>query len=169
MKRAIILFPKFDSKGVLREIRKQYDPLADFIEPHITVVFPFDGGSPADELKWHLSKTMRGFHRFEVRLQGFTGDFRDGYLFLNIKKGNDSIIALHDKLYTGMLKNFLFRSVTYCPHLTVGRLPNRMEFDRAIDRLSGYQEKFETVIDKIFVENIDGTEHAKTEFSLELA
>lgn len=84
------------------------------------------------------------------------------------KKGNDWIIELHDKLYTGILQDFLIRNVTYCPHLTVGRLTDRMEFDLAIDWLNGCQESFETVIDRVFIENIDEAEHAKAEFSIEL-
>jgi hypothetical protein len=43
-----------------------------------------------------------------------------------------------------------------------------MEFDRAIDRLSGCQNNFKTVIDRVFIENLDGAERAKTEFSIEL-
>lgn len=168
MKRAIVLFPKFDPNGILWEIRKKYDPLADFIESHITVVFPFNSNLSIDRLERDMSEALQGSHQFEIRLQDFTGDFRDGYLFLNVKKGNDPIIALHDRLYNGVLKKFLFRGLTFCPHLTVGRLTNRMEFDRAIDRLSGCQESFETVINTIFVVNIDGTEHAKIEFSIEL-
>lgn len=115
-----------------------------------------------------MSGALQGSHPFEMRLQDFTGDFRDGYLFLNVKKGNDPIVAVHDRLYNGVLKKFLFRGLTYCPHLTVGRLPNRVEFDRAIDRLSSCQESFEAVVNTIFVVNIDGTEHAKIEISIKL-
>lgn len=106
--------------------------------------------------------------KFNVQLKDFTGDFRDGYLFLNVKKGNDNIIELHDKLYSGILRSFLFRKVTYCPHLTVGRLQLQIDFDQALDELSCYDETFETVIDKIYIENIDIMEHSTIEFSVDL-
>lgn len=89
-------------------------------------------------------------------------------MFLNVKKGNDAIIELHDKLYSEILESFLFRKVTYCPHLTVGRLPKDIEFDKALDELSCYRESFETVIDKIYIENIDILEHSTIEFSFDL-
>lgn len=102
-------------------------------------------------------------------INSITGDYRDGYLFLNVKKGNDKIIELHYKLYSGLLEKFIFRKVTYFPHLTVGNVFDQKEFDRAIDELSERNEIYETVIDKIFVENIDSDENSITEgiFDLE--
>lgn len=102
------------------------------------------------------------------KLSGFTGDFRDGYLFLNVKRGNDSIIELHDKLYSGILESFLFRKTTYCPHLKVSRLQQPAEFDKAMDELACYDESFEAIIDKLYVEDIEATEYSMTEFSFNL-
>jgi hypothetical protein len=168
LKRAIILFPSFENINIIKSIREKYDPLANCIAPHITIVFPFDSDISTDDLKSHFNKVLKGIKKFNVQLKDFTGDFRDGYLFLNVKKGNDDIIELHDKLYSGILENFLFRKITYCPHLTVGRLGQQMEFDRAIDELSCYDESFEIVIDKLYVENIDILEHSTIEFSFDL-
>lgn len=168
MKRAIILFPSFDNINIIKSIREKYDPLANCIAPHITIVFPFDSDISTDDLKWHFNKMLKGIKKFNVQLKDFTGDFRDGYLFLNVKKGNDNIIELHDKLYSGILESFLFRKVTYCPHLTVGRLHQQIEFEKALDELSCYDENFETVIDKIYIENIDIIEHSAIEFSFDL-
>lgn len=83
-----------------------------------------------------------------------------------MKRGNDQIIELHDKLYTGILKEFLYRKITYSPHLIVGRVGDQIEFDNAVNELSYYRESFETIIDKIFVENID--ENSIIEFSFDL-
>lgn len=167
MKRAIILFPSFDII-IIKSIREKYDPLANCIAPHITIVFPFESDISTDDLKSHFNKVLEGMKKFNVQLKDFTGDFREGYLFLNVKKGNDNIIKLHDKLYSGILENFLFRKVTYCPHLTVGRFHQQIEFDKALDELSCYDESFETVIDKIYIENIDITEHSTIAFSFDL-
>lgn len=168
MKRAIILFPSFHNINVIKSIREKYDPLEKYIAPHITIVFPFDSDLSTDDLKSHFNKVLKGMKKFNVQLKNFTGDFRDGYLFLNVKKGNDNIIELHDKLYSGILESFLFRKVTYCPHLTVGKLQEQIEFDKALDELSCYTESFETVIDKIYIENIDISEHSTIEFSFDL-
>ena len=168
MKRAIILVPSFDDMNSIKRIREQYDPLANYIAPHITVVFPFDSEISTEELSVQFKQALKGVKKFHVQLSGFTGDFRDGYLFLNVKRGNDNIIELHDKLYSGILDRFLLKRITYCPHLTVGRLQQPAEFDKAMDELACYSESFETVIDKIYVENLDTIEHSITEFAFDL-
>lgn len=168
MKRAIILFPKFNNIHIINTIREKYDPLSNYIEPHITIIFPFESDISTKELKNHFNESLKGIKKFNVKLKDITGDFRDGYLFLNVKRGNDQIIELHDKLYTGILKEFLYRKITYSPHLTVGRVGDQIEFDNAVNELSYYDESFETIIDKIFVENIDENENSIIEFSVDL-
>lgn len=85
-----------------------------------------------------------------------------------MKKGNDNIIKLHDKLYSRILESFLFSKVTYCPHLIVGRLNQEIELDKALDELRNLNESFEIIIDKIYIENIDSMEHSTIEFSFDL-
>jgi 2'-5' RNA ligase len=149
-------------------LREKYDLLAKCIAPHITIVFPFDSELETEELKSHFSEALRGTKKFRVTLKDITGDFRDGYLFLNVKEGNDQINDLHDKLYAGLLQKFLYRKVTYCPHLTIGRLKDAVEFDKAIQELDSFVESFETVIDKVYVENINVNGNSVIEFAFEL-
>ena len=132
MKRAIVLFPKFHNIDAIQAARERFDPLANYIAPHITLVFPFECALSAEELRAHLHTALAGAKKFNVRLSGVTGDVRDGYLFLNVKQGNDEIIDLHDRLYSGALESFLYRKVTYCPHVTVGRIEQQDAFDLAV-------------------------------------
>ena len=37
-----MIFPEFEKMEIIDEIRKKYDPLANFVRPHITIVFPFE-------------------------------------------------------------------------------------------------------------------------------
>jgi len=37
-----MIFPEFENMEIIDNIRKQYDPLADLVRPHITLVFPFE-------------------------------------------------------------------------------------------------------------------------------
>lgn len=121
-----------------------------------------------NELKEHFNESLKGIKKFNITLNNITGDYRDGYLFLNVKKGNDNIIELHDKLYSGLLEKFIFRKFTYCPHLTVGNVFDQKQFDVAVEELSGRNEIYETAIDKIFIENIDSDENSITEFIFNL-
>ena len=169
MKRAIVLFPKFDNTDAIQAVREQFDPLAKFIAPHVTIVFPFESELSTKELREHLVCALKGVKKFNVRLNGITGDFRDGYLFLNVKQGNDNIIDLHDRLYSGILEGFLFRKVTYCPHMTVGRIEEQTEFDQALEKLRDFSERFEALIDQVYVENIDSNEQSTIELVFDLA
>ena len=168
MKRAIVLFPNFNNIDAIQAVRERFDPLAGYIAPHITLVFPFESALSTEELRIHMARALKGVKRFPVQLCGITGDFRDGYLFLNVKRGNDSIIDLHDRLYQGTLEPFLFRKVTYCPHITVGRLEQQTEFDQALEELAGFSEQFEAEIDRISVENIDSSERSTIELEVDL-
>lgn len=58
---------------------------------------------------------------FEVTFAGISGS--DGcYLRYDIKQGNDTLIAMHDKLYSGALSCYLDIMQSFQPHLTVGRI-----------------------------------------------
>ena len=168
MKRAIILLPKFNNIDAIQAIRERFDPLAGYIVPHITLVFPFESARSTQELREHIACALLGAKRFPIQLRGITGDSRDGYLFLNVKRGNDEIIDLHDRLYRGLLEPYLFRKVTFCPHMTVGRLERQTEFDQALEELAGFSEQFEAEIDRIYVENIDFDERSSVELTFEL-
>jgi 2'-5' RNA ligase len=54
---------------------------------------------------------------------------------LNVKKGNDELIKIHDRLYTGILREYLVRDISYIPHITVGSLKNKEDFSKAVDKL----------------------------------
>ena len=168
MKRAIVLFPNFNNIDSIQAVRERFDPLASFIAPHITLVFPFESELSTQEIGDHVRRAIEGVKRFPVQLSSVTGDFRDGYLFLNVKRGNDVIIDLHDRLYSGALEPFLFRKMTYCPHITVGRLEQQTKFDQALEELAGFSEQFEAEIDRISVESIDSHEQSMIELVFDL-
>ena len=168
MKRAIVLFPKFSNSEAIQSVRERFDPLAHYIAPHITLVFPFESTLSTEELKAHLRHALAGMKQFAVSLSGVTGDFRDGYLFLNVKQGNDSIIDMHDRLYSDALEPFLLRKVTYCPHISVGRVEESSAFDQALEELGNFQASFKAEIDKVYVENIDSGDQSSIELMFDL-
>ena len=72
MKRVIMIFPEFENIDLINDIRKKYDPLADLVLPHITLVFPFDSEFTNEELSLYLKESLSDIHPFKVGLEGFS-------------------------------------------------------------------------------------------------
>lgn len=53
IERCIMIFPEFENMSVINGIRDKYDPLAKYVRPHITLVFPFQSDISSIELKKH--------------------------------------------------------------------------------------------------------------------
>jgi 2'-5' RNA ligase len=129
--RAIVIFPTFADPAPVDRLRRVYDPLADFIAPHITLVFPFTSAITTEALGAHMRRATRDLAPFEVMLREVTGHMEE-YLFLNVKRGADQLVALHDQLYSGILTRYLAPDHTFTPHLTIGRLPAAERFALAL-------------------------------------
>src|SRR5690349_21600829 len=102
-----MIFPEFSNMSVIDEIREKYDPLANHVRPHITLVFPFESNINSNELKCHLEKVLSDIKPFQITMKGITPVQSFGnYLFLEIIDGEDKIIDLHKRLYTDLLESF---------------------------------------------------------------
>lgn len=88
----------FENVDIINGIRTKYDPLVDLVRPHITIVFPFELAVSNEELSVILENRLSCVKPFEIEMKGFsTCEDRFGnYLFLNMTKGAESIIQLHD-------------------------------------------------------------------------
>ncbi len=166
-KRCILIFPKFHNIKTIDLIREKYDPLHNHIRPHITLVFPFTSNITTTQLKTHLTESLASFKPFNITLQGITGT-KDHYLFLNLTQGKNELIELHDRLYTGILKEFLHKELTYIPHLTVGRIEDDIGFKKELIDLKDFNEIFQTQVEEISVEIIDENQDSIIEIELPL-
>jgi 2'-5' RNA ligase len=156
-KRYVAAFPNVadaDAWQAILSVRERFDPLARDVPPHVTLVFPFEDALLDTALEDHLRSVLCGVHRFPVTFGNITAHENE-YLFLNVKRGNDAIIALHDALYTGPLARHLVRLHTYVPHVTVGRLPAH-QLAAALDATSAITRAHDATIDTISVRAIDG-------------
>jgi len=97
--RTIMIFPEFDNIDVINDIRKKYDPLADLVLPHITLVFPFDSELTNEELKVHLIGSLGDIKPFKIELEGFSKQKNKygNYLFLNVVQGTD-VVSMKNQL-----------------------------------------------------------------------
>jgi len=126
IKRSILIFPKFANKKTIDDIRSKYDPLANNVRPHISLVFPFESDITTEELKKHVIHSIKDVNSFEVCLKGVVSQrASSSYLFLNVVEGDKDIIEIHKRLYSGILTQFLpdfLKGNSFWPHMTIGNI-----------------------------------------------
>lgn len=154
--RSILIFPEFEDEKI-QELRKQYDPLWEKIPPHITLVFPFASELTVSRLHHHIEKILKNFPPFTVTLSDLSFE-ADGYIYLNVTEGAAEIRQLHDQLYQGILMSFLHPTLSYIPHVTVGRYLEEREV-RA--RLADFDAEFTFQVQQIAMEEIQADESSK--------
>lgn len=159
--RTIMIFPEFENIDVINDIRRKYDPLAELVLPHITLVFPFDSELTNEELNLHLKECLSEIKPFKIELAGFSKQINSfgNSLFLNVVQGIDEIKNIHDRLYKDKLKQF-DAAYDYVPHMTVGRVSSKELLDNAFDDVKNYKDKFSTVVKTISVEMIGDHEES---------
>lgn len=150
IRRVLAILPAFPNLGAIEAVRRRYDPNLALIGPHITLVFPFECALGAAELRGHIERATAGLAPFPVLLGGITAQEGE-YLFLNVKRGNDAIIELHDRLYGGPLAPFLDRAYTFTPHVTIGRLPDRAALGEALADTAALDLACEVMADAVSV------------------
>lgn len=167
--RTIMIFPKFDNIQSINEIRKKYDPLAEKVLPHITLVFPFESEISNDELTEWLAASLKDVKPFKLQMSGFTkqDDSFGYYLFLNVTEGKEDIDNIHNALYQGILEKYKM-DYPYIPHMTVGRIQTKEEEENALRDLGSYKGTYETTVDTISVEMIGENEESIIEIEHEL-
>lgn len=69
-KRDILIFPKFDNIDIINKVRDKYDKLADLVNPHITLAFPFNDEISNNDLINRLSSLLENYFPFKVTFKG---------------------------------------------------------------------------------------------------
>ncbi|WP_353648491.1 2'-5' RNA ligase family protein [Nakamurella sp. A5-74] len=120
------IFPDADLTEV-EQFRVQWDPLADSVAAHITIVFPF---SEVNDLEALRTLSMEPF---PVRF-GTPSLWEGEYLFLTADVGDEHIVDLHRRSY-GALQ--LPLPADFVPHMTIGRRPAGSEAKHMLARATG--------------------------------
>lgn len=103
----------------IQEFRERNDPLGMLIEPHITLVFPFESDLSDEALIEHVEAQLVTTNSFHASLCPLpTVD--SAYVYFSILHGKNQILALHEHLYSGALAQHL-QPRPYVPHITVGQ------------------------------------------------
>jgi 2'-5' RNA ligase len=127
---AIVLFPETAAADAIEKLRREFDPLANVLAAHITLVFPFPAPTVPSAMIEHLQKSAESVAAFECTLAGVSAE-RNGFLFLDVDTGAAACRALHESLYSGLLAQHRSMTHTYRPHVTIGRLTDPDKLDDA--------------------------------------
>jgi 2'-5' RNA ligase len=153
---ALVHYPKLEKKKV-KEFRRKYDPLVNIIEPHITLIFPLPANQiDESQLVDHINKTLSKWKPFDIHMTGFKKSW-DCWLFLLIKEGGNSIIKLHNELYTGILAKYLRKDIEFIPHITLGLFVKKeTPYDLPNPQAVAFdEEKYESAIKEAKRLNLD--------------
>ena len=125
---AVAWFPAFEGIERIEALRRQFDPLAGEVAVHLTLVFPFPTPLTKLQVEAHVKRVATGWPPIAVAFRHVRAKDNE-FVFLMASRGADSIIALHDRLYTRSLAPHLRRDLPYEPHLTLARCrePARLE------------------------------------------
>lgn len=164
--RTVMVFPKFNNLDIIDSIRKKYDPLAKLVPPHLTLVFPFKSELTQERIFSELEELLSDYKAFKLVCHGVVKESNTygNYLFLSVLEGMDNLIEIHDYLYDGIFRTYR-SDVQYVPHLTIGNLHDKKEFDLAYQNLTDFNLKFMTIVDTISVEIIG--EHGESNIEIE--
>jgi 2'-5' RNA ligase len=116
----------------IRSFRAAYDPTANVVQPHITLVFPVPVSFGRDRLAAHARHVMSSHHAFDIRLMGLQKAW-DHWLFLLVQEGREELISIHDELYTGMLEEFLWTEHPFVPHVSLGLFAEHTDTEDALN------------------------------------
>ena len=115
---ALVHYPKINTEQI-DLLRRRYDPQADLIAPHITLIFPLPETIEEPALISHIESVLHQRRPFPIRLKELKRSL-DDYLFLTLTKGATEFIGLHEDLYSRILAGYKRADVPYVPHVTLG-------------------------------------------------
>jgi 2'-5' RNA ligase len=167
-----MIFPNFENIDIIDKIRDKYDPLCNYVRPHITLVFPFESDISSSDLASHIKTALVNCKPFNLTMQGFAASVEpwSNYLFLNVTHGLENLFQLSKKLYTGILEKFKsdIYAKSYCPHLTVGNLNKQEDYEAILKDLEKEKSKFVACVNCVSVEIIGGDETSESEMTIRL-
>lgn len=150
--RDILLFPKIKNIEIIQNTRLKYDRLANKINPHITIVFPFEDEITNEELYNKLILLTKDVKCFNISLKGIVLT-NDKYVILRVIVGNDKIKKLHDCIYKNVFPKYLRNDIEYIPHITLGQAKDLNEFLE-------FNFEFTGTVESIFIEEIGPNEES---------
>ena len=155
MVRTILIFPQFPNGATIDGLRNQYDPLAQLIRPHITLVFPFESPMSNESLAVILRRVLADIRPFPICVQGVSrqSNIFGNTLMLDVTQDEEILRQIHDEFYRHEFREF-DAGFPYAPHITIGNFKTSEELEKAWQEVRSISEVFETTIHRVSVEMI---------------
>ena len=148
-KRDILIMANFSNIDKIKEIQRKYYDVADKVEPHIAVTFPFASEISDEELYNKLCEILANYEPFEIVCHGVSTPIGESnYRFLNIVKNKDIIKNISDDIYSKIIPEHLdYRNrYNYDPHISLANMP--------LDKEIELDDTFKMTVDSFYVERI---------------
>ena len=162
-KRDILIIVNFSNMDKIKDIQKKYYDIADKIEPHIAVVFPFDSEISDEELYNKLCEVLSKYKPFKIVCHGVSTPVGESnYRFLNIIENKDVIKNISDDIYKSIIPEHLqYRDkYNYEPHISLANTP--------LDKDIELDDTFEMIVDSFYVERIGNNDESIKLYDIKL-
>ena len=117
---AVAWFPRFEGLERIEAFRARHDPMASLIPAHLSLVFPFATALTRLQIETHVKRTVSRWPPVPVSFRAVRMHANE-FVFLMASRGAESVLALHDRLYSRSLLPYLRRDLPYEPHITIAR------------------------------------------------
>lgn len=163
-----ISYPKLSSKDFnwIQDFRKKNDKMYyEIVDPHFTFIFP--GHEIADEdFEEHIKAKISNHGQIEFSLNCAV-IVKDSFIdiwhaFLVPDKGFSSIVKLHDRLYEGIMKEYLLLEIPYIPHIGIATNKDKMVIKGIVDEINSMNISIKGSINTISLFDNDKYESTKT-------
>ena len=162
-KRDVLILVSFPNINKIKEIQRKYYDIADKIEPHIAVTFPFDSDISDEELYEKLCKVAEKYKPFKIKCHGvYTPIGESNYRFLDIIENKEIIKSMSDDIYKDIIPEHLKHrdKYNYVPHISLANMP--------LDEEIVLDETFEMTVDSLYVERIGSNDESIKLFDIEI-
>ena len=154
-KRDILIMADFPNIDKIKEIQMKYYDIADKIDPHIALAFPFDSDISDEELYEKLCKVAENYKPFKITCHGVSTPVGEPhYRFLNIVENRDIIKSMSDDIYKNIIPELLeYRDkYNYVPHISLANKP--------LDEEIVLDDTFEMLVNSLYVERIGSNDES---------
>ncbi|HET7548778.1 MAG TPA: 2'-5' RNA ligase family protein [Usitatibacter sp.] len=117
---AVAWFPRFAGLEGIEAFRARHDPMAALIPAHLTLVFPFATSLTRLQVETHVKRVASRWPPIPVTFRAVRMHANE-FVFLTASRGAESIVTLHDRLYSRSFLPYLRRELPYEPHITLAR------------------------------------------------